>query len=125
MHGIVVGKMGYDITKKWKIIECLCVGLLVLVGNVAAESDWFLSAKMENVKVMNVASSPLCTPLTWVTTTGLLSFESLFPLPLNTNNQKKNRVLLTLKLKKTVPNIKLFEAFYSQTTWAIDVNFAV
>ena len=125
MHGIVVGKMGYDITKKWKIIECLCVGLLVLVGNVVAESDWFLSAKKENVKVMNVASSPLCTPLTWVTTTGLLSFESLFPLPLNTNNQKKNRVLLTLKLKKTVPNIKLFEAFYSQTTWAIDVNFAV
>ena len=89
MHGIVVGKMGYDITKKWKIIECLCVGLLVLVGNVVAESDWFLSAKKENVKVMNVASSPLCTPLTWVTTTGLLSFESLFPLPLNTNNQKK------------------------------------
>ena len=39
MHGIVVGKMGYDITKKWKIIECLCVGLLVLVGNVVAESD--------------------------------------------------------------------------------------
>ena len=46
------------------MIECLCVGLLVLVGNVVAESDWFLSAKKENVKVMNVASSPLCTPLT-------------------------------------------------------------
>ena len=125
MHGIVVGKMGYEITKKWKIIECLCVGLLVLVGNVVAESDWFLSAKKENVKVMNVASSPLCTPLTWVTTTGLLSLLSHCSLSHLTRTTQKNRVLLTLKLKKTVPNIKLFEAFYSQTTWAIDVNFAV
>ena len=89
MHGIVVGKMGYDITKKWKIIECLCVGLLVLVGNVAAESDWFLSAKKENVKVMNVASSPLCTPLTWVTTTGLLSLLSHCSLSHLTRTTKK------------------------------------
>ena len=91
--------------KKWKIIECLCVGLLVLVGNVVAESDWFLSAKKENVKVMNVASSPLCTPLTWVTTTGLLSLLSHCSLShLTRTTKKKNRVLPTLKLKKTVPS---------------------
>ena len=68
----------WDMTlqKKWKNIECLCVGLLVLVGNVVAESDWFLSAKKENVsyqkkkenvKVMNVASSPQDYSLFWVT----------------------------------------------------------